>query len=202
MNYARINQLWPKFGGGLSLLIILSLIIWWVIEPGLYIFAWLFWLHLALLMLHEFEEYVYPGGFKEFINTDTVLALEKPIENFPANEFMITFINLGAWFLVALAAFLTTVTPWLGIMMVIFNFLNIVGHGGIFQIKKKGYNPGLFTAIFMFVPYSVIVLWLAIDQELLTVLEWVFALIGGVFLALLLPLWANIRNRKYKKKSL
>jgi hypothetical protein len=149
-------------------------------------------------MLHEFEEYVYPGGFKEFINTETVLALEKPVD-----DFMITFINLGAWFLFASAAFLTTVAPWLGIMMVIFNFLNIVGHGGIFQIKKKGYNPGLFTAIFIFVPYSVIVLWLAIDQELLTVVEYVVALIGGVFLALSLPLWANIRNRKflYSKES-
>ncbi|MFW9994883.1 MAG: HXXEE domain-containing protein [Candidatus Odinarchaeota archaeon] len=202
MNYARINQIWPKLGGVLAIVIILSLIIWWVMDPGLYIFTWLFWLHLALLMLHEFEEYVYPGGFKEFINTDTVLALETPAENFPANDLMITFINLGAWFLIALAAVLTTVAPWLGIMMVIFNFLNIVGHGGIFQVKMKGYNPGLFTTIFIFVPYSVIVLWLAIDQELVTAVEYVVALIGGVFLALSLPLWANIRNRKYKKISL
>jgi hypothetical protein len=92
----QFNTIWPKIGGILALFIIVILFGYAFTESEYNVFVLLFWLHLALLMLHEFEEYVYPGGFKEFFNTRTVFALKEHQENAPLNESMIVFINLGA----------------------------------------------------------------------------------------------------------
>ena len=54
----------------------------------------LFWFHLPLLLLHEFEEYVIPGGFKKFMNSNTLFSLDKPAEDIPLSEFIIAFINI------------------------------------------------------------------------------------------------------------
>ncbi len=200
MNLEKINRIWQRTGGILSILIIAIIIVRWQENTDLEILSLLFWLHLAILMLHEFEEFVYPGGFKEFFNTKTVFALSDPQENVPLNETIIFYINMGAWILFALAALLTNVAPWLGVMMVVFNIVNIVGHIGIFQIKNKGYNPGLITTLVLLTPFSVYVFWFTIDSGILTTFEYVISIIGGILLAMSLPILGIASKKKYLNK--
>jgi len=200
MDLARANRIWQRSTGILAVCIIGALIMWWRLAPKINIFQWLLWLHLPLLMLHEFEEYVFPGGFKEFFNTKTPFALSRPQVDLPLNNSMVFFINMGAWILIIIGALLAEVTPWLGMMMVVFELINIVGHGGVFQSRSGGYNPGLVTAVLLILPYVVAVFWFSIAQNILTPAGYVLSIIGGIILALSLPVSTKINIAILKKK--
>lgn len=194
MDKARLNEIWPKVGGILSIIILAITAIWWFSQDDPHILVLLFWSHLAILMIHEFEEYVYPGGFKEFFNTKTVFALPEPQDNAPLNDSMITYINLGSWALFFIAALLAEAAPWVGVMMIFSNIVNVIGHVGIFQIKAPGYNPGLASSIFVLLPFIVAVFLLIGDQ--LSGFEYAIAIIGGVLLAAALPITGNVSRRR------
>ena len=201
MNLAKENRVWQLSTGILAVCIIATLIIWYLLNPNLNIFQWLLWLHLPLLMLHEFEEYVFPGGFKEFFNRESPLALSEPQSNVPLNNLMIFFINIGVWILIVIGALLVGVAPWFGAMMVVFELVNIVGHCGLFQVRHRGYNPGLITATFLFIPYVAIFFWLSINRNFLTPAEYVISIVGGIALALLLPIWSEASIKRFKAES-
>ncbi|MDP8261724.1 MAG: HXXEE domain-containing protein [Candidatus Ancaeobacter aquaticus] len=200
MNLFKANRIWQRSTGVLAVLIIAYLIVWLCLDPKVYLFQWLLWLHLPLLMLHEFEEYIFPGGFKEFLNTKTVLALSQPESDVPLGNPMVFFINMGAWILIVIGALLANTAPWFGVMMVVFELINIIGHGGLFQIRHRGYNPGLITAIFLFLPYVVTVFWVAISNNILSPDEYILSAIGGIALALSLPAWAKFNTRRFNQR--
>ncbi|MHA1887318.1 MAG: hypothetical protein DRO88_10585, partial [Promethearchaeia archaeon] len=191
MELKRINEIWPKIGGFLAVLITIIVIILWIGDNAIPVLAFMYWLNLAILMFHEFEEYVFPGGFKTFINTKTVLSLPEPNKSSPISDGVIIVINLGIWIVFIIAALLVNIAPWLGLSMVIFNIVNIVGHLLIFQKKVRGYNPGMITAILM-IPFLVIVFVIVINQDLLTPLEYGVAGIIGFLSGISLPIYGSI----------
>ncbi|MFH1641038.1 MAG: HXXEE domain-containing protein [Candidatus Omnitrophota bacterium] len=201
MNLAKAKRIWQLSTGILALFIIAILIVWRRFDPKVNIFQWLFWLHLPLLMLHEFEEYIFPGGFKEFFNTKTLFALPKPHSNVPLGNPMIFIINIGAWVLIIIGALLANIAPWFGAMMVVFELINVVGHGGLFQLRYRGYNPGFITATFLLLPYIAIFFYLSITKNLLNSAEYVLSIVGGITLALLLPAFAAISIKSFKRKT-
>ena len=95
---------------------------------------------------------------------------------------------------------MVNVAPWLGAMMVVFELVNIVGHCGLFQLRHRGYNPGLIAATFLFIPYVVIFFWLSINKNFLSPAEYVMSVIGGIVLALSLPVCAELRIKKFKER--
>ncbi|MHA1775628.1 MAG: HXXEE domain-containing protein [Promethearchaeota archaeon] len=200
MELKRINEIWPKIGGFLAVLITIIVIILWIGDNAIPVLAFMYWLNLAILMFHEFEEYVFPGGFKTFINTKTVLSLPEPNKSSPISDGVIIVINLGIWIVFIIAALLVNIAPWLGLSMVIFNIVNIVGHLLIFQKKVRGYNPGMITAILM-IPFLVIVFVIVINQDLLTPLEYGVAGIIGFLSGISLPIYGSIIRKTEMLKS-
>ncbi len=199
MNLAKSNRIWQHLTGILAVIILAVLVAWLFIDPKVNMFQWLLWLHLPLLMLHEFEEYIYPGGFKKFFNTKSPFALPQPEENVPIDPPLVFFVNMAAWFLIILGALLAKVAPWLGMMMVVFQVGNVALHGFIFPAKTKGYNPGMVTAIFLFVPYIVTVFWFSIARDILSPAGYVISIIGGILLALSLPASAEFNIKRFLK---
>ncbi|MHA1728569.1 MAG: HXXEE domain-containing protein [Promethearchaeota archaeon] len=195
MKLEKINIIWPKIGGFLALLITITMIILWISDNAISVLVIMYWLNLAILMFHEFEEYVFPGGFKTFINTKTVLSLPEPNKLGPISEGVIIVINLGIWVVFIIAALLATIAPWLGLSMVIFNIVNIVGHLLIFQKKVRGYNPGMITAILM-IPFLIFVFVIVINQDLITPLEYIVAGIIGFVSGISLPIYGSIIRKK------
>lgn len=195
MNLVKLNKLWPLIGGVLATIITILVVILWINKSTISALVFIFWLNLAILMFHEFEEYVFPGGFKTFINTKTVLSLPEPNKMEPVSDMVIIVINLGIWIIFILAALLANIAPWLGLSMVIFNLVNILGHLLIFQKKVKGYNPGMVTAILM-IPFLIFAFKIVIDQNLLTPIEYIVAGIIGVISGISLPIYGSIIRKK------
>lgn len=202
MNFKKINNVWQLLGGGVLapvLITILGMI--WFFCPDLNRYQWLLWLHLPLLMIHEFEEYVLPGGFKEFINTKTFVAMIPPVEDVPANEPYIFAVNIGFWLWIILGALLANVAPWVGFGPVMLQILiNNFTHTFLFQGQQRGYNPGLITTILVLMPYCTLVIGYIILTQAFTPLDWFLGIASGlvpmpIFLTINLFLWRRTEKR-------
>lgn len=196
MNLKQFNSLWPKLGGFFAVIIFVVVLILWNQKPEISKLSLLFWLNLVVLMLHEFEEYVFPGGFKHFINQKTFFTLPNHDEIF--GERTIVIINLGIWLLIILSALLAEIAPWFGLGLIIFNFVNILGHLVLFQTKSPGYNPGTVTAILM-IPFLVIALKFVIEQSLISPIGYILAIVIGFLSGISLPVSGFLIRRRYQK---
>ena len=83
MSYARCNKVWQILATvGAPIITTLLVLRWWQ-HPPPDTYVWLCWLHLPLTMFHETEEYVFPGGFVQHMNTFPLFAKKFPGENEP-----------------------------------------------------------------------------------------------------------------------
>lgn len=190
MDFKKINNTWQLLGGGvLAPAMITILLLLWFTDPALNRYQWLLWLHLPLLMIHEHEEYVLPGGFKEFANTKTPFALVPPVEDVPLNEPYLFAVNMGAWLWIILGALLANIAPWVGLGPVIFQLLiNNFTHTFAFQGKQRGYNPGLVTTIVILVPYCTLVIGYLVLARVFTPLDWLLGIASGLAIPAILSL--------------
>jgi hypothetical protein len=179
--YKNLNEAWQLTGAFTAPVLFTFLVIQYVTNPALNLYQWLLWLHLPLIMIHEFEEYIFPGGFKHFINTRTFLANEESMEDSPLNEayeFLVNPVLIWPWAIIG-AVFYTI--PWIGFALIIFQVaINNMGHTILFQIRNKGYNPGLFTTIILLLPYCTLVTWYVIAYHVMTTTDWILSFVLGL----------------------
>lgn len=108
--------------------------------------AWLLWAFVGAGMLHALEEFVYPGGF---------LTLMKSFSRVFAPFVTVRF-AVGVNTLFILAAANGSRAPVLALSVASLLFLNGVLHVAV-ATRKRGYAPGLVTALFLYLPLSVAV---------------------------------------------
>jgi hypothetical protein len=196
MNFSRLNMLWQTIGGLLAPLILMILLIQKFTDYNLNLYQWLMWLHIPLLFLHEYEEYVIsPDGFKKFVNTHTFISLNPPQEDTPLNDLMIFVINIGAWIWAIAGAIFAQTAPWIGAGFLIMQILiNVITHTVVFQLKHKAYNPGLVTTLLLLIPYITFVFWYIVANNLFTSMNWILTFVLGIGISVLLPIWSITRN--------
>ncbi|MCX6699535.1 MAG: HXXEE domain-containing protein [Methanomicrobiales archaeon] len=188
--FTKLNTAWQLIGAFTAPVLFTLLAILFFTSPALNMYQWLLWLHLPVIMIHEFEEYTAPGGFKHFINTKTILATGDNREDVPLNEPYIFLVNpLLIWPWVIIGAVFYAI-PWIGFAAILFQFaINNLQHVITFQLKNRGYNPGLFTTMLLLIPYCVVVAWYVIAHNVMTGTDWVLSFIlFGVILGVLLTI--------------
>ncbi len=195
MNLARFNKVWPIAGGVVATIITIIILILWNQGSSASDIIFLYWLNFAVLMFHEFEEYVLPGGFKYFINHKTVIGVSDSSAKEPISDMVIIVINLGLWIIFIIAALLAKISPWLGAGMILFNVTNILGHLIIFQKMKKGYNPGMITAVLM-IPFLIFAFKVVYEQNIMSTGEYILASIIGLISGISLPLAGLIIRKR------
>src|SRR5919199_9648 len=98
-------------------------------------------LNLAALMVHQFEEYGFPGYFPGMLNGG-VFKSDKP-DRYPLNTNSSLIVNAVAGYPFYLLA-------------VLFGFAQAVFHGIVPPLRAKAlYGPGLLTALFLHVPIGI-----------------------------------------------
>lgn len=138
---------WPKIGIVCAVFILLILFFY----PGSQIgsITWLFWLHLPIYMVHQFEEYAWPGGFKKYLNIKT---LKSGSADFPLNDTRAFWINVGfVWIGITLAAIVGLKFVLFPAALMWFTILNGSAHT-IAGIVRRKYDPGLCASIFLNIP--------------------------------------------------
>jgi Protein of unknown function with HXXEE motif len=196
----NLNNIWQLTGAFIAPVLFTFLFIQYGTNPGLNMYQWLLWLHLPIIMIHEFEEYIFPGGFKNFFNTSTIFSPHELQDETPVSEAYIFFVNpvlIWPWAIIG-AVFYTL--PWIGFSLIIFQFvINNVQHAVLFQLKRKGYNPGLFTTLFVLIPYCTLVTWYVIANNTLTTPDWIFSFLvcAGVVVTLMAITLTRIKHANH-----
>jgi hypothetical protein len=194
MNFMRLH--WFDIGIGLAV-ITGGILLLFNLNP----LSLLLWVSLISLFLHQFEEYRYPGYFPGMMNT--VMFSSKQPDRYPLNTNIAFIINVFiGWLSYFLAAVFGERVLWLGTATILVSIGNFIAHTFLFNIKGKTlYNPGMFTAIILFLPISISFGYLLIKGSLATPIDWIIGIILGItlnFMGILKLIdWLKDENTKY-----
>jgi Protein of unknown function with HXXEE motif len=157
-------------------------------------------LSFVVLVMHEFEEYGWPGGAPVFMNE--VMRPSGTPDRYPLNQNNSMVVNVFAGYpFYALPIFFPNII-WLGLAPVLFGFVEVLLHTGAGGVKAKAlYNPGLVTVV----PWLVLGTWylhVVYGRGVITATDWWIAvpyLIGffAVFIGLMGYVLLADRDSKY-----
>jgi len=115
--------------------------------------AWVAALAFPLLVAHQTEEWVRPGGFLEFCN-ERFLGSGQP--TWPLTERLGFHVNVSVgWTSALAAAALWQRTPALAAFVLGLEAGNVAMHSGM-AVRERAYNPGVATAVLGFAPHVVL----------------------------------------------
>jgi len=176
MEYLYKN--WAKIGGIVAPFLLLLLFFNSKVDIGSY--WWFFWLNIPLYMIHH-DEYVYPGGFKEFVNE---LQTKDKNSDFPLNDKNTFYINIMfIWILYPVltvigSLFSFVILPAIAIMVTVINSTLHV----IVAIKMRKPNPGFFASLFINLPIGLYVLIYLVLFQIINGFELIIIIVIGFIL--------------------
>lgn len=154
-----------------------------------------------LLLLHEFEEYVLPGGFPAAMNIG-LMGEKKDFGKYPLNELSAFIVNVLLAYPLYICGIIFHDVLWLGIFIAYFTMLQVIIHCIVINRKlHTWYSPGCASALFAMVPFGAYYLcYIAEHFDVPTCYWWVplavFPLVGVVMI--LSPvLICKDRNTRY-----
>jgi len=191
-----IEEHWPK--STIFLAVYSTILIFlFVLEIDFALF--LIWIQLPVYWLHQFEEYVFPGGFLETFNKKVLGSNEN---EWPISKRAALWINIPIIFIAfPLSAILAgTVNISIGIWTAYFSILNAMGHVGVFV--KKGYNPGFFISAFLNIPVGVFTVWYFYSNNVISTFGHLIGILVAVAVQGGLMVWGlKFMRTKVKEKS-
>jgi hypothetical protein len=107
---------------------------------------------LVVYLLHQIEEHLWPGGFRQFTNAH---VFESGNEDWPVDAGGVALVNIGyVWLPIAAAAVFPRELRWLGLAWIGLTLVNAIIHV-VTSIRFRGYNPGVVTSIVVFLPFTI-----------------------------------------------
>jgi hypothetical protein len=124
----------------------------------------LIWIQTPVYFLHQFEEYILPGGFVSFFNKK-MLGSDK--DEYPLDKTSSFWINVPIIFMAfPLSAILAGQFGLsIGVWTVYFSIINSVSHVGIFF--RDRYNPGFWVSLLVNIPVGVFTIVYFISNQIL-----------------------------------
>ena len=115
---------------------------------------YLIWLQTIIYWSHEFEEYIFPGGFLDFFNKHMMGSSggEFPLSKIGSFWINIPLVYISMPFSAVLAHFFGYEY---GLWTAYFSILNASSHVVMFFIFGKKYNPGLVASVCLNIPFGI-----------------------------------------------
>jgi hypothetical protein len=134
-------------------------------------------LNFAVLTLHQFEEYGWPGGFPWIMN-EVIRPRGGPADRYPLNQNNAFFINVVlAWPFYLISVFFPDVV-WLGLAPTLFGLGQFIAHGIVInRMLKSLYSPGLVAVVLGHVPLGIWYLVEVCSKSMITLWDWAFAVV-------------------------
>lgn len=132
---------------------------------GVLVFFWnslsilqrLSWLNLIGLLVHQFEEYGFPGGFPIIMNMG-IRHSDIP-DRYPLNQFSAFLVNVVVGYIMYSLPIIFPEAIWLGIPPIVFGLGQVIGHGFVFgRSYRSHYSPGLIACILFHLPIGILYL--------------------------------------------
>ncbi len=196
------SLLWPWIGLGLTVILLLGLTIGDMRGDRTVSrtrdMVWLAWAATAAYLLHQFEEHGVDARGMPYAFRD-VLCMRfgfADAATCPIPESFITAVNIPAvWLAGPIAALLGRRWPAIALSYFSVSAVNAFAHIGP-ALATSDYNPGLLTAVLLFLPLSLWTLWIALRRPDLGWRMVAATIIGGIAIhaVLILTLKAYLRG--------
>jgi hypothetical protein len=110
---------------------------------------------LVIYFLHQIEEHLWPGGFRQFADAH---MFHSGNDDWPVGMGGVALVNIGfVWLPVGLAIAFPEQLRWVALGWVGLTLINGIIHAAT-TIRLRIYNPGLVTGIVLFLPFTIFVL--------------------------------------------
>ncbi len=120
---------------------------------------------LVIYFIHQIEEHLWPGGFRQFTDAHMFHSGD---DNWPVNIDGVALVNTAyVWLPMALAAIFPQTLRWVGLAWIGLTLINGIIHV-VTTIRLRLYNPGLVTSIVLFLPFTIFALALGVERGTLT----------------------------------
>lgn len=193
--YNWLKRDWAKTGFILSIFLFVFLFVF-VRKDDFVVFILL--LQTPLYMLHQTEEYIFPGGFGQFFNT-RIFNLET--ENEPLDENFIFYVNvILIWIVLPLFGLLSSRDYSFGLWLPYFSFFAGIAHVALAIKARKSYNPGLLVSLFVNIPIGLWSILYLVQQGLIENIILNIHLVIGLAVNALLPVMGTIIFREHQKR--
>jgi hypothetical protein len=160
---SRIAADWQK---ALPFLAAIGLIVWIAVfrEDPLSERA-LFAALLVIYFVHQIEEHLWPGGFRQFADAH---IFHSGNDDWPVDMGGVALVNIGfVWLPMALAIAFPETLRWVGLGWIGLTLINGLTHIAP-AIRLRMYNPGLVTGVVLFLPFTIFVLAHEVGRGMLT----------------------------------
>jgi Protein of unknown function with HXXEE motif len=161
--YSWFQENWHRAGLLIGIILTLFLVVL-VFPNNLLLFVLL--MYTPLYNFHETEEYIFPGGFYQFVNKN---VFKTDPENGPLETKSIFWINMiYVWMGLPIFSLLAILDRrWAAWMPYFFIFQAFV-HVGLGIAGKKILNPGMFTSWLIHVPWGIWTIILLMNAKIIT----------------------------------
>ncbi len=149
------------------------------------------WLSFIAILVHQFEEYRWPGYFGGLFNI-VIFKSEQP-KHYPLNPQSAMIINLIiAYVFYLLPVFFPNII-WLVLAPILMGFFQFIWHGIFANIKAKTwYNPGLFAVLVFHFPIGGWYLYYIVTHHLASTTDWIIGSVYFVIAVYLLIIKGNM----------
>jgi len=145
--YVWFKKNWAKIGFILAIYLF-TLLIFVVRQCNFVLFVLL--LHTPVYMLHQTEEYVFPGGFREFFITK-IYGLSRDAKVL-SDDFIFYLNVILIWIILPTFAILSTIDYAYGLWIPYFSLFAGVAHVALSIKARTMYNPGLVVSLVLNIP--------------------------------------------------
>lgn len=154
------------------------ILIWLYVREQNYA-LFLIWLQTPIYWAHEFEEYIFPGGFLDFFNRN---PLGSKRGDYPLTKSGSFWINIPLVYILMPAAGIMAHyfgIGW-GLWAAYFSVLNAFAHVVMFFVFGFRYNPGLAASVFLNIPFGIYAAWYILTNEHITAAANVASILFGI----------------------
>ena len=191
-----LKKEWAKAGLILSIYLFVMLFVF-VRKYDFVLFILL--LQTPLYMLHQTEEYIFPGGFGKFFNTK---IFNLATEDKPLDENFIFYVNVMLiWIALPVFGLLSTLSYGFGLWLPYFSLFAGVAHIALALKARKLYNPGLLMSLLINIPVGLWSILYLMGQGLIVNFFLNVYFVIGLAINLVLPIMGTILFRKYQKNT-
>ena len=133
------------------------------------------------LLLHQFEEYAWPGGFPAVMNIAWRPGEGTPSDRYPLNRLSALVVNVIFAYPYYIIPIIFPNLIWMGLGQILFGMTQLAVHGVVINRKMHSiYNPGLLVVIFLHWPIGVYYIWYVISNHLV---HWWMLPVAALWLA-------------------
>ena len=132
------------------------------------------------MLVHQFEEYGWPGGFPSIVNIIQFKETQNP-DRYPFNQNLCFVDNVFTTYTFYIVPIFFPNLIWLALAQTLAALIQLPAHGIFMNRTLKGfYNPGLASAVFLQLPLAIYMIWYVSTNGLATGLDFLFGAIGGI----------------------